>query len=129
MTATTSTQEVTQPGWIPVDNFGARLALIRQYMKWNYAQAARACGINEETWRQWEKRGHTPRGVYDVAGTIADACGCSYDWLVSGGNLSRSRWTALNSLRLIPGGFQDHPSGPGQMIPMALPLFTRSADN
>jgi len=117
--------DLTQPdNWIPEDSFGARLALIRQHMSWNVAEAARACGFNDETWRQWERTGRTPRGVYEVAKTIARVTGCSYDWLVLGGELARSKWTALGDLRLIPGGASDL-TRKGQM---ALPFLSPVAD-
>lgn len=120
------TVDLTQPGnWVPEDTFGARLALVRQHMNWNVAEAARACGFNDETWRQWEKKGHTPRGVYEVARKISRVTGCSYDWLVLGGDLTRSRWTSPTALRLIPGDLRT----PSQMNQMALPLFTQIAEN
>lgn len=111
--------------WIPEDTFGARLALIRQHKGWNVTEAADACGLHAETWRQWEKTGRTPRGVYAVARKIADATGCDYDWLVVGGDLVRSRCASLGALRLIPVGASDL-ARKGQL---ALPLFASLADN
>ncbi len=111
--------------WIPTDTFGARLALIRQRFGWNVVEAAEACSLNDETWRQWEKTGRTPRNVFDVARKIADATGCDYDWLVVGGDLARSRWAAPAALRILPGGS----SGPARMNQMALPLFAALVDN
>lgn len=69
--------------WIPRDTFGARLALVRQHMGWNTAQAAAACGLGDVNWRKWE-HGRSPRNVHEVARQIADRTGCDYSWLMLG---------------------------------------------
>jgi transcriptional regulator with XRE-family HTH domain len=82
---TTATGEQTTPsGWIAeADTFGARLALIRQRMKWNITEAARACDLGAESWRLWEQ-GRTPSRLVTIAMTIASRTGCDYLWLVHG---------------------------------------------
>lgn len=79
----------TEP-WVPVDTFGARLALVRQTKGWNIAEAARACELSHTSWRNWEQ-GRSPHGMESVARKIADVTGCSYEWLMAGGELSRNR--------------------------------------
>jgi hypothetical protein len=84
---TSTTEPTTTVGWVPDDTFGARLALVRQHMGWNITQAAIACGQNEETWRGWEKFHRSPRQIQKVARRIAEATGCSYSWLMLGGDV------------------------------------------
>lgn len=75
---------VASTGWTADDeSFGARLALIRQRMSWNIAEAARACGVNGESWRLWEQ-GRMPSRITTIAMSIASASGCDYLWLVHG---------------------------------------------
>lgn len=73
--------------WVPNDStWGARLALIRQRMKWtNVAQAARECGIPADSWRNWEE-GMEPRRLVTIAMAIATRTGVDVDWLVYGPN-------------------------------------------
>lgn len=85
-------------GWVAEDTWGARLALVRQRMGWNYEQAGHACEIEPETWRQWEKVGRSPRKIHEVARRISDQSGANYVWLMAGGPL-RSR---CFSLALVP---------------------------
>lgn len=81
---TTAAGERAEPGWIAdTESFGARLALIRQRMGWNIAEAARACGVNAESWRLWEQ-GRQPSRLTTIAMAIASASGCDYLWLVHG---------------------------------------------
>lgn len=115
--------------WIPQDDFRARLALVRNRMGWNVKDAGELTGVGDVNWRNWE-RGKHPRNLEDVCRKIAAACGCSYQWLMLGDAFGspeqvRSRWTAPVALRVIPGGAHDL-ARKGQM---ALPLFTRIADN
>ncbi len=88
---TTPTTDITpdsaasEERWIPDDSsFGARLVLIRQRMRWsNVAEAARACGLDRESWRLWEQ-GRTPSRLVTVAIAIATASKCDLDWLIRG---------------------------------------------
>lgn len=52
--------------WVPLDTFGARLALVRQHLGLNVLDAAKRCGINDQSWRNWEA-GKSPRGMDRVA--------------------------------------------------------------
>lgn len=91
--------------WVPGDTWGARLALVRQVTGWNYEQAGAACDIEPETWRQWEKKGRSPRRIHDIARQIADASKCNYLWLVAGDvAVPRSRWFSPLSLVSAPSG-------------------------
>jgi hypothetical protein len=78
--------------WVPVDTFGARLALIRQYLGgWNTKRAADHCGLDDQKWRNWESGRHKPRDYPEVCRAISDRCGVDYVWLMVGGPLIRSR--------------------------------------
>ena len=93
-------QDHAGDGWVAEDTWGARLALVRQRMGWNYEQAGQACTIEPETWRQWEKVGRSPRKIHEVARRIADVSGANYVWLMAGGPL-RSRCFSPE-LALVP---------------------------
>jgi transcriptional regulator with XRE-family HTH domain len=89
-------------GWVPVDTFGARLILIRQRFHWNVSEAAAHCGIGRSSWDNWEK-GKPCSDMENVARQIADATGCSYTWLMAGGNLGNLRSRCVWNLDLAPG--------------------------
>lgn len=82
---TTSPQTRPQ-GWTPdLTTFGARLALLRQAMGWgNVAEAANQCAIPVASWRNWETRGHEPRGIVNIALKIAGVTGVDHRWLLEG---------------------------------------------
>lgn len=70
--------------WVPsTEQFGARLALVRQSQHWNIKEAALACGIPEASWRSWEK-GAKPRDMVEVCHDIADRTGVDFYWLIAG---------------------------------------------
>lgn len=72
-------------GWIvDTSTFGARLALVRNHMKWNVKEAARECGQAAATWRVWEMEGAQPRDRVSVSKMIATRTGCDFLWLVHG---------------------------------------------
>lgn len=71
--------------WVPSDaEFGARLALVRHACKWNVKEAALACGLNAQSWRDWEIHGRSPRNVAEVAAQIAARTGVDDYWLMTG---------------------------------------------
>lgn len=71
--------------WVPTDSlFGARLALVRQRMKWNLKEAAMACGIKPNTWRDWELGEREPHRLETVCRQIASHTGCNHLWLMTG---------------------------------------------
>lgn len=77
----------TQPiaPWIPSDDeFGARLALVRQRFAWNIKEAALACNLPAASWRGWELTGHVPRNLIEVADRIAARTGVDEYWLLTG---------------------------------------------
>ena len=76
------TAQPTQ-GWTPTDaTFGARLALVRQRMGWgNVKEAALACGLPVESWRNWERDGRTPRDFIEVCRRVSTATGADVNWL------------------------------------------------
>lgn len=97
-------------GWTANDNtFGARLALIRQRMGWgNVTEAANACGLPVESWRNWERDGMEPRRIRAVAQTIAAVTGCDFLWLLlgpdrggGGGATNGSRRRVASAARVI----------------------------
>lgn len=55
------TTQMDELGWVPTfDEFGARLAAVRNKMGWNAKEAALACGIAQGSWREWEVRNRLP---------------------------------------------------------------------
>jgi hypothetical protein len=86
-------------GWKPDDQrFGARLALVRQYMGWgNVKEAALACRQPPESWRTWERDNVRPRDIVRISREISAATGCDYYWLLDGST--------------GPGNSERHPEG------------------
>lgn len=75
----------TTGAWIPTDEeFGARLALIRQRFGWNVKEAALACNLPAQSWREWEVSGRSPRNLVDAASRIALRTGVDEFWLLTG---------------------------------------------
>lgn len=87
---TTTYAEPITRGWTPDDTtFGARLALVRQRMGWgNVKEAAVACQLPVQSWRNWERDGVRPRNIDEIAWTIAERTGCDYGWLLAGSRLT-----------------------------------------
>ena len=133
MAETMTNQQIMSDDSVPTDTWGTRLAIVRQKMGWNITEAGRETGITATSWQNWEN-GKGCRQVHKMAAKIARSTGISFTWLVAGGPLAaadpdvRSRCTSVIDLRVIPGG-RTSPARTGEMIPMALPLFTWSADN
>lgn len=74
-----------QIDWIPsTDDFAARLVLIRHEMGWNLKEAALACGIRAQSWREWELEHRKPRDYEGVCQQISERSGCNKVWLMSG---------------------------------------------
>lgn len=108
--------------WVPEDTFGDRLARIRRQMRWNVSEAATACGVSHQSWRNWEEGG-LPRDLYKTAEAIAHASGCSERWLLMGSQ-NRKDLTAAD-LELVHSSTDsdDTRPGPGQMaLPFRAPL-------
>lgn len=71
-------------GWIPSDDgFAARLALVRNRMGWNAKEAALACGLPPQSWRNWEA-GVRPHDHAQVCRAIAAHTGANIEWLALG---------------------------------------------
>lgn len=69
-------------GWRPDDtSFGARLALIRHSCGWNVKEAALACGLPVQSWRNWETAGRRPQDYISVCEKIAERTGVDIAWL------------------------------------------------
>lgn len=86
--------------WVPDSStFGARLALVRQRMRWNIKEAALACRLPAGSWREWELSGRSPRNLEEVCSQIAATTGCNDFWLMTG--------------RTTP----TMPTGPGRAVP------------
>lgn len=74
-----------QVDWIPgADDFASRLVLIRHEMRWNLKEAALACGVRAQSWREWELQNRKPRDYEDVCRQIAGRSGCNLVWLMTG---------------------------------------------
>ena len=80
------TADPVEVGWVPVvDNFGARLALVRQRMRWgNVKEAAESCGLPVQSWRNWERDNGQPRDIVKAAQRISAVSGVNYYWLLDG---------------------------------------------
>lgn len=76
--STSTTDEVPS-----LDDFGARLAVIRQRFRWNEKTAAVECGFPPQSWRNWED-GARPRDIRDVAQKISDRTGYPFLWVLLG---------------------------------------------
>lgn len=71
--------------WVPdTDSFGVRLVLVRHEMGWNAKEAALACGISPQSWREWELSGRRPRDYEGICKQIAARTGCNLIWLMAG---------------------------------------------
>ncbi len=71
--------------WVPdTDAFSVRLVLIRHQMGWNAKEAAVACGISPQSWREWEIYGRKPRNYVGVCKQIAERTKCDLVWLMTG---------------------------------------------
>jgi transcriptional regulator with XRE-family HTH domain len=74
-----------RPQWVPdTDHFAVRLVLVRHQMGWNAKEAALACGISPQSWREWELSGRRPRDYEGVCKQIAARTGCNLIWLMAG---------------------------------------------
>jgi transcriptional regulator with XRE-family HTH domain len=95
---------VTEQPWRPEDSFGARLALVRQYLGgWNVARTARRCGIDDQAWRNWEAGRNRPQDYPAVCRRISDALGADYVWLMIGGPLppASTKWYLPSGLATV----------------------------
>lgn len=73
-----------------VDTFGARLALIRWKMGWNMKEAALACNVRPQSWREWELSGRRPHDFADVAERMSERTGIDDYWIMTGKTKSPS---------------------------------------
>lgn len=94
---TTTPVDAAAKAWTPDDSsFGARLALVRQHMRWgNVKEAANQCGLPVESWRRWERDGVLPNRIVTIAMTIAGRTGCDVNWLLGldrGSDTSNGRY-------------------------------------
>lgn len=70
--------------WIPsTDTLGTRLAMVRQRMGWNVKEAALACALAAQSWRNWEA-GKNPQDTVTVCRSIASRTGVDLHWLLTG---------------------------------------------
>jgi transcriptional regulator with XRE-family HTH domain len=71
--------------WVPaIESFGVRLVLVRHQMGWNAKEAALACGIAAQNWREWEQSGRRPRDYEGICKQIAARTKCDLIWLMTG---------------------------------------------
>ncbi len=78
------TTQITLGDVPTTEQFGARLALIRWRQRWNQKEAALACGIPQNSWREWEVSGRAPRNVVEVASKISQVTGIDDYWILTG---------------------------------------------
>jgi len=82
LTVSNMSDGATGHGWHPTDAaFGARLAMVRQGMGWNVAEAASACGLPIASWRRWERDNDRPRDYMRVCQAIAAKTDVDLAWL------------------------------------------------
>ena len=75
----------TEIDWVPTAaEFATRLALVRHRMGWNAKEAALACGVSAQSWREWELQGRRPRDYENVCKQIAARTGVDLVWLMTG---------------------------------------------
>lgn len=67
-----------------LDSFGARLAIIRWAMGWNFKEAGLACRLPQASWREWELAGRIPRNLVEIAAAISEATGFDDYWIMTG---------------------------------------------
>jgi DNA-binding XRE family transcriptional regulator len=77
-------------GWVPELTFPARLAVVRNRMGWNAKEAALACGLPAQSWRNWEA-GTRPHDYIQVCEKIAARTGANLEWLVGVGPFGTSQ--------------------------------------
>lgn len=98
--------EVLDP--IPIDSFGARLALIRQYRGGlNVARAASMCGLDDQSWRNWEAGRSLPQDYPGVCLLISERLGIDYTWLMVGGPI-RTQGTSEETRKSRPARSRNH---------------------
>lgn len=108
MTTTASVQHQPAP---TLETFGARLALIRWYMQWNQKEAALACGLPQNSWREWEQ-GRSPRNLVQVAGKVHAATGIDEYWIIAGRELPNGTGSPGRDRTCKPAGFLGSPKRP-----------------
>lgn len=82
--------ETHAPAVPSTESFGARLALIRWQMSWNAKEAALACNLSPQSWREWELSGRRPHNFVEVAEKIAQRTGIDDYWIMTGKEKSPS---------------------------------------
>jgi len=74
----------TAHAWVPTDNFGTRLLLVRRELDLTVKEAAIKCGLHYATWSTWEN-GRKPADMAAVVKAVSDGLGVSRAWLMWGG--------------------------------------------
>lgn len=80
-------EATTTMGWVPQDDFAARLLLARKQAGLTVREAAVRCGVHYATWSTWE-RGSTPANMAEAVDQISRGIGCDRAWLAWGGQLA-----------------------------------------
>lgn len=76
-------------GSIPEDTFAVRVMLARVHAGYQTIdEAARKCGLNRQSWSNWEK-GMKPRDLLEVVDAISEGLGIDRNWLLFGGPLAK----------------------------------------
>ena len=71
-------------------NLSGRIAGARKALALTQVQLAHRLGVSPQAVTQWESGAREPRGV-DALVRLAEALGCTLDWLCAGHDLSESR--------------------------------------
>jgi transcriptional regulator with XRE-family HTH domain len=69
--------------WIPSDNFGTRLRVVRHEKRLSTRDVAEICGVNHNSVAHWE-RGSSPKNMAEIVLKICEATGVDRDWLMFG---------------------------------------------
>lgn len=78
-----SAEVAPQEPWVPPDSFASRLILVRHHLGLTQVEAAKACGLDDGSWSNWE-RGSKPRAMDEVVAAIATGLKVDRDWLMWG---------------------------------------------
>jgi transcriptional regulator with XRE-family HTH domain len=115
----------TVTDWVPsTRDFAARLVLVRHQMGWNLKEAALACGVKAQSWREWELENRKPRDYEGVCKLIAHRSGCSLIWLMTG--IDNSPGGGDGGGLLTPRDGTDPPTGATNQAVCDSPWFRRA---
>lgn len=101
---------------VPVDDLGVRFAIVRAIKGWNVKEAAEQCGLAPSTWRNREA-GRPGQTLVDDCRRVSERADVSFEWLMVGGPLARSRWTPCDEPLFEAPVLVPPPAGQGRLFP------------